>query len=149
MGVQVTLVRGEVRIPATRHADALAAVRALDEHDEPKTGGAREVRPDGSVAGRPHWAFVDGRALRAATSLPEALATFRFVPVLDPDGDLLGVELEGGTRSAGDEAHLWAALAPFVEPGGELIWVVEDGSLLRWSFDGDRLTTSVGRMVFE
>lgn len=55
----------------------------------------------------------------------------------------------GAIRSCADPPPALAALAPFVEPDGELIWYVEDGSLWRWSFDGDRLTTSVGRMVFE
>lgn len=96
-----------------------------------------------------HWAFTDPVEVRAADSLVAVLRAFRFEPVTEPDGELYAVELRGGTRSAGDELHLWAALAPFVEPGGELIWLGEDDALTRWSFDGRSVTVSAGRMVFD
>jgi hypothetical protein len=58
------------------------------------------------------------------------------------------VELIGGVRSAGDEAHLWSALAPFVQPGGEMIWLGEDDRLWRWTFDGRAMCETEGRMAF-
>ena len=100
----------------------MAAIRTLDLRDDLKSGWSVK----GSAERHLHWAFTDSDAVRDASTLAEYLAAFRFAPVIDPDGDLIGVGLEGGTRSAGDEQHLWTALAPYVRRGGELIWVGED-----------------------
>lgn len=113
MGYDVTLLRGEVVIPADRHQAALDAVRAFNQRDDLKDGWSRVVLPDGTLGRRPHWSFVDDDELAGAERLTEALAAWRFVAMLTPDGDILGVSLEGGTRSQGDESHLWWALAPF------------------------------------
>jgi hypothetical protein len=145
VGYSVQLIKGEVVIKAADAEAAVAAIRALDLRDDLKTGWSA----DGSAEGRRHWAFTDPDAVRDASTLAEHLTAFRFVPVFDPDGDLLGVELEGGTRSAGDERHLWNVLAPYVTPASEMIWVGEDDILTRWSFDGQGLTVSTGRMVFD
>lgn len=149
MGYDVTLLRGEVPIPAARHQSALDAVRALDQRDDLKGGWSRVDLADGTFARQPHWSFVEEAEVRSAATLVEALAAFRFVAILTPDGDLLGVSLEGGTRSRGDERHLWRALAPFVEPGGEMLWHGEDDRLWRWTFDGQAMHEEQGRIVFD
>jgi hypothetical protein len=145
MGYSVSLIKGEVIIQASRAEAALAAVRELDRRDDLKTGWSRN---DDGVERR-HWAFTNPDDVQAAHTLVDALRAFRFVPMTELDGELYGVELEGGTRNAGDELHLWTALAPFVESGGEMIWLGEDDALTRWSFDGRTLTVSAGRMVFD
>lgn len=96
---------------------------------------------------RRHWAFVDAD-IQAATSLEEVLRAFRFEPVQTPDGGLVGVVLDGGTRSQGDEIHLWNVLAPFVEAGGYMVWHLEEGRVQRWEFDGSRLVVRKGTIDF-
>lgn len=145
MGYSVSLIKGEVIIPASSAEAALAAVRELDRRDDLKTGWSRD---DAGVEHH-HWAFTNRDDVRAAQTLVDALRAFRFEPMTELDGELYGVELQGGTRNAGDELHLWTALASFVEPGGEMIWLGEDDVLTRWSFDGRSLTVSAGRMVFD
>ena len=145
MGYSVRLVKGEVVIPASNLEAALAAVRGLDLRDDLKGGWSRDA--DG--VRHPHWAFIGPEDVQSAQTLSEALRAFRFEPTSEPDGELYGVDLIGGTRSAGDELHLWSVLAPFVNPGGEMIWLGEDGALTRWSFDGCSLSVSAGRMVFD
>ncbi|CAN5268496.1 MAG: hypothetical protein ACSLEW_09085 [Nocardioides sp.] len=141
MGYSVQLIKGEVQIAASNAEAAVAAIRALDRQDDLKTGWSTE-------RGK-HWAFTNPDNVRNARTLSEYLTAFRFLPIVAPDGDLLGVELDGGTRKAGDEHHLWTVLAPYVEPGGEMIWAGEDEVLTRWSFDGHGLTVSKGRMIFD
>jgi hypothetical protein len=132
-----------------QQAQALEAVRALNERDELKGGWTRVVLPDGTYGRRAHWSFVDDDELVSASSLVEALAAFRFEAALTPDGDILGVSLAGCHRSQGDERHLWATLAPFVEPGGELLWHGEDDRIWRWTFDGRAMHEQAGRIVFD
>lgn len=149
MGYTVMLLRGEVSIPADLHAGALEAVRMLDQRDDLKGGWSRVVMPDGTYGRRPHWSFVDTAAVAEARTLVEVLTAFRFEAVLTPDGDILGVALAGGQRSQGDEQHLWRALAPFVEPEGEMLWHGEDDRIWRWTFDGAVMQEAVGRIVFD
>ncbi|MEZ0580614.1 hypothetical protein [Nocardioides sp. MH1] len=144
MGYSVRLIKGEVVIPASRANAALAAVRDLDRRDDLKSGWSSD---DG--VGHRHWAFTIPAEIQAARTLGDVLRAFRFEPSLEPDGELYGVEFVGQNR--GHEALLWAVLAPFVEPGGEMIWLSEDedDALTRWSFDGRSLRASAGRMVFD
>jgi hypothetical protein len=144
VGYSVSLVTGDVTIPAGSADAALAAIRALDRRDDLKTGWSRQQLRDGTFRERPHWSFTDPDEVEAAHTLADALRAFRFEPVLSPDDDICGVALEGGTRSRGDEVHLWKALAPFVKEGGEMVWLGEGDRVTRWSFDGDTLTVSDG-----
>ncbi|MEZ0581261.1 hypothetical protein [Nocardioides sp. MH1] len=145
MGYSVRLIKGEVIIPASKAEAALAAVHELDRRDDLKSGWTRD---DDGVERR-YWAFASLADVRAARTLSDVLKAFRFEPMLEPDGELYGVEFGGQNR--GDEVHLWTALAPFVEPGGEMVWLSEDedDALTRWTFDGSSLAVSAGRMVFD
>lgn len=146
VGISVQLLSGEVLIPAARHADALATLKRLDrDRSDLMTGWARGTANEVI----PHWAYVSPGDVQAATSLADALTAIRFDPVLDPDGDLLGVQLEGGVWSRGDELHLRVALAPYVERGGHLDWLDETGAVQRWRFDGTRLHVVSGSLTFE
>ncbi|MFE6611722.1 hypothetical protein [Amycolatopsis sp. NPDC057786] len=148
MGYDVRLTKGEVVIPAARTSPALNAIRALNQRDDLKSGWSRVDYPDGTFGRRPHWAFTDPAEIRSARSLTEMVRAFRYEAMTEPDGEVYGVELIGGTRAAGDDVHLWRALAPYVDAGGELIWLGEDDKLQRWSFDGSTMTVADGRMVF-
>jgi hypothetical protein len=123
------------------------ARRELNQRDDLKSGWTRIENPDGSFGRRPHWAFTDPAEIESAQSLVEMLRAFRYKAMTEPDGEIYGVKLIGGTRTAGDDVHLWRALAPHVEAGGELTWLCEDDKLQRWSFDGRTMTVADGRMV--
>jgi hypothetical protein len=122
MGYSVELIKGEVVIPATRTDLALSAVRALNQLDDLKSGWTRVEHPDGTFGRQPHWAFTGPAEIAAAQSLTEMLQAFRYEAMTEPDGEIYGVELIGGTRTARDDVHLWRALAPYIEAGGELIF---------------------------
>ena len=72
------------------------------------------------------------------------LRAFRYEPLTEADGEIYGVSLMGGTRSAGDDMHLWRVLAPHVDAGGEIIWLGEDDKLQPWSIDGRTMTVTNG-----
>jgi hypothetical protein len=148
MGYNVTLARGDVFISHTEMVAALHAIRELDEHHELKSGWTRITNSDGTFGRQPHWAFTDPAEIESAQSLVEMLRAFRYRALTGRDGDVWEVELIGGTRSMGDDLHLWRALAPHVRAGGELIWLGEDDRLQRWRLDGTTVTVTRGHMVF-
>ena len=65
MGYSVSLIKGEVIIPASRGESALAAVRELDRRDDLKTGWSR----DDEGVKHPHWAFTNPEDVQAASTL--------------------------------------------------------------------------------
>jgi hypothetical protein len=73
----------------------------------------------------------------------------RFSAVVMPDGDIIGVELVGGTRSLGDEIHHWTVLAPFVEAGGVMDWYNESQEVWSWRFDGSAMNVVKGKLRFD
>jgi len=148
MGYGVQTIKGEVVILAGKQDAALAAARELDRHDELKSGWRRVEQPDGSVARRPHWAYTDPDKVASAQTLTELLQAFRYRVDTEPDdGEIYGVDFIGS--SLGDDYHLWNALAPFIEPGSEIVWLGEDELLQRWSFDGATMSAADGHIVYE
>jgi len=147
VGYTVQLLAGEVVIPADRFAKALDVLKKLDrDRDDLKTGRRRDVQ--GELV--PCWAFVDRDLdLQEIDSFPDMLRALRFEPVLLPDGDLLGVLLEGCHRSRGDEFDHWSALAPLVQRGSRMDWLGEDGAVWRWRFDGSALVVVPGTLTFD
>lgn len=77
----------------------------------------------------------------------EMLRAWRFEAVTAANGSVLGVEFLGQGRR--HEEHLWRALARYVEPGGELLWLGEDDRISRWLFDGKSMHTVNGRLAFD
>lgn len=148
MGYSVTLARGLVVIPPTLTEPAIDAVRRLDEHNDLKGGWTRITNPDGTFGRRPHWSFTTPGEIESAQSLVEMLRAFRYLALSSPDGEIYEVQLIGGTRSMSDDLHLWRALAPYVNAGGELLWLGEDDVVHRWRFDGSTLAVAQGRMNF-
>lgn len=143
MGYVVWLPKVDVTIPAHRHADALQALRELNSREDLMGGG----HFDGKASITRHWSFTDPAKVQAADTLEEMLRALRFpVADFDDDGTITDVEFSGEKR--GDDKHIWAALAPFVEPGGEMVWHGEDGRVWRWTFDGRRMLRSEGIIGF-
>jgi hypothetical protein len=96
----------------------------------------------------PHWSFTDGD-VQAAETLVDALEVLRFSAVVLPEGDIISVELIGGTRSQGDERHHWTVLAPFVEAGGVMDWYIENQEVWSWRFDGSAMKVIRGTILFD
>ena len=110
MGTQVQLLRANVTILRDRQQAALDALKLLDATRHDLMSGWH-TNDQGERT--PHWSFTDGD-VQAAETLVDALDVLRFSAMFAPDGDIIGVELIGGTRSQGDEHHHWNVLAPFL-----------------------------------
>ena len=144
MGYTVQLLRGEVVILAADQQDAMEAIKALDRDRADLKSGWHRLETGEQ---EPHWAFVS-EDLQTTEDFDSMLRALRFDPVFTPDGDLIGVVLEGCSRSRGDELHFWKAMAPFVQPGGEMDWYGEDDAVWRWRFDGRDLEVVSGTLRF-
>jgi hypothetical protein len=130
-------------IKAANKSAALKAARALAPVGESRGGGGNRTE---------RWfMWMNGRDLRAATSLEQMLEWWRYAPtfaknrpkeftapVIDADVDIIGVDFQG--EKIGEEKFLWNALAPFIEPGSYIEMQGEDGERWRWTFDGKTCT---------
>jgi hypothetical protein len=102
---------------------ALAAIKAL--------AGSETIT---DASGR-HFSWVDTREFLEAQTLPGAMKAWRwFLDSDDETDEIHDITFEG--EKLGDDAVLFDAIAPFVEPGSYIEMLGEDGSLWRWVFDG-------------
>jgi hypothetical protein len=145
VGTQVQLLRANVTILRNRQQAALDALKYLSATRHDLMGGWR-TNDQGERT--PHWSFTDGD-VGAAETLVDALDVLRFAAMVAPDGDIIGVELIGGTRSQGDERHHWTVLAPFVEAGGVMDWYNENQEVWSWRFDGSAMRVIRGSLLFD
>jgi hypothetical protein len=102
---------GQFFIRAQDHAAALTALR--EER-------ARKRFPYGSD--------------RRWDTLKEALVDLGWWPTINDDGHIGRLHFQAD--SAGDDARLFATLAPYVAKGSFLEMQGEDGETWRWVFDG-------------
>lgn len=113
------------RIPVTQHEAARVVLQA--------------------VPGEYDW--LDGD-WRHAPTLPTLLARWRWNAVLDAAGDIVGLEFDG--ENLGDEATLFAALAPFVADDS---WIPCDGNGCEdhwaWWFHAGRCWEVPGAVLYD
>lgn len=152
MGYYVTLIGADFGIPEKNWDAAFAAVCELNEHDELKTGGSVNEK---------WFAWMDAdyptKALEEwqQRKLPHPLAwvfqelgfDWEIAPELHVEGDEFG--LRGYDQKTGAEDDFLEAVAPFVRPGSYLEWRGEEGEMWRQEFDGEKLVTKEGRVVYD
>ena len=127
MGYAMHSEDAEFTIKPSNVAGALASIKAL-------AGG--ETITDSS--GR-HYSWVETREFVEAETLSQAMRAWRWVLVRNGEtGEIEGINFEG--EKIGDEAALFGAIAPFVEPDSYIQMQGEDGALWRWLFDGKTCT---------
>ena len=96
-----------------RQQAALDALKYLDSTRHDLMGGWHRNDQGERI---PHWSFTDGD-VQAAETLVDALEVLRFSATVVPDGDIIGVELIGGTRSQGDEPVSYTHLDVYKRQG--------------------------------
>lgn len=134
MGYLMRAMAAEVHIPRARFDEALAAIKAIPP-----------AFPDG------RWSFVSGERVRAAATLDEALRAWRWVPEYDDAGNITALLFDTGDDlydKLGDDRLLLMALAPFVQPGGEIVMIGSDDEIWRWRFDGQHVHEENGHLTF-
>lgn len=86
------------------------------------------------LEGGHQYRWVENRAIAHAIYLEEALDEWGWEAKHSETAGINGLEFQ--REKAGDEDALFAALAPFVEPGSYIEMQGEEGELWRWVFDG-------------
>lgn len=87
-----------------------------------------------------HFSFVEPEEILQAKNFEQALSAIRFAPLFDAEGNICELYFTG--EKQGDEHIFLKALAPFVEKGSCLSFVLEEGILMEWTFDGNDVTYS-------
>ena len=82
-----------------------------------------------------HFSFVEPEEILQAKNFEQALSAIRFSPVSDAEGNICELHFTG--EKQGDEHIFLKAQAPFVEKGSCLSFVLEEGILVEWTFDGN------------
>lgn len=110
------------------HEAALEAIKGL-------IGSGKETSQDFRTGER-SFSWVDSKDLMDARHIESAFDAWgwrvRFFE--DPNPDIVSIQFEA--EKIGDEAILFEAIAPFVEPGSFIEMLGEDGDRWRWMFDG-------------
>lgn len=118
MGYLVTYRDGSIVIRAAAQPSALAALSSL-------ANDGRFVKDD-------HRQL--SRALARATNIESAFRLFGWRSQSDHAGNVVHVWMVGSDLAYSEDMFL--ALAPYIDSGGYVEFVGEDGDIWRWSFTG-------------
>lgn len=136
MGYFVELVDCNVFIPKTSFESActhLKNVEFLTDFDHMNGGGWDYID---NQKKREHWySWVNMQELRTAietNDLPKVFESFRFVVILNNNGDIYNLGFHG---KIGDEEHLLHSLKSFFREGDYLQWRGEEGELWKVVFE--------------
>lgn len=93
-----------------------------------------------------NYAFVQNDVVLKASDIYDALAEWRWLPLIDDEGNVEDLEFTG--EKLGGEQVLFDAIAPFVEAGSYIVAARDDGRVWRWRFNAQRCFYEVGKIVF-
>lgn len=164
MGYYVTTTAGAFRVPAENIAAAYAAVCALNDRDDLKSGGSwgaqgltqNSPRPAGLDHHPARWfSWMHADYPNKCATLAEVFAALGFEYVITEDDGT--VSISGYDTKTGDQVYFLAAIAPYCEEGSSLDWRGEDGDIWRdeveggelWQHDGAQVTFTRSRRVDE
>ena len=137
MGYMMHELKAQVHISRSDHACALAAIKKL------------HGRETCELHDNAHFMWInDSSAFLNAETLDEALQVWRW-PIAETDEAGNIVELYFRGEKYGDEDLLFAAIAPFVGHGSEIMMAGEDGIVWRWFFADRTVRKEFGRVVFD
>ena len=143
MGYVIFVLETNFRVAKENTDAVLAAAKELCTHQPilPLSGGRRTATPVTH-----DFAFVSGDVVLNAWNVYDALREWRWLPIIDDDGNIEDLEFLGEKR--GDEQTLFDAIAQFVEAGSYIVVAGEAGKVWRWRFDGERGHYELGKVVF-
>lgn len=117
MGYNVVQEDTSFRVSVAKQLAALAAVKDL--------------------ARKGTYRWVDNDEYFHARDLLQALEAWLWYATIDVHGNVTGLVFQG--EKMGDEDILFAAIAPFVEPGSFIQMLGEEGERWRYCFDGQAM----------
>ncbi|ALY10603.1 hypothetical protein FDH86_gp068 [Arthrobacter phage Tank] len=138
MGYNVEATAVEVTIPAAKLPEALAALKALNQRDDLKTGG--------SSTGEKWFAWMDPDYDKNLHTVEDIMQEVGFQ---DNEMTAEGFRLGWYDSKTGGEEHFLRALAPFVDEGSYVEWEGEDRAKWRNVFRGGEMLTQTGTVTYE
>lgn len=143
MGFYVETVSVDVTIPAAKLPEALQVLKDLDkpENNHLKGGGSWS----GGVQTGWHYSWMNGDWAETAKSCSEIFQKLGFTDTYENEN---GLELGYYDSKTGNEDVFLNAVAPFVDAGSYVEWRGEDGSVWKNVFDGQKMKTLSGRIVY-
>ena len=136
MGYDMDLVDCDFRIRKQNFARALTSLKALV---------SRPTKPDEDFGPCFGWR----EELAKAETLDAALRLWGWKLETDSAKNVVGILLEGGGKKFLNDDVLFETIAPFVEKGSFIEMQGADRSLWQWEFDGKKLVTKEGRVVYD
>ncbi len=141
MGINIYDMASHFRMRKERHADALAAIKALAGRETVTKAHFPSMLDDD------HFAFVTTREFVQAEQLVDAMVAWRWVLEEAGDGSLYNPSFTG--EKLGDEEILFSAIAPFVESGSYIqVFCHDDECVWRWVFENDGVRREYARLEF-
>jgi hypothetical protein len=150
MGYYVSLKSSSASIPKSKEQEALAALHALNERDDLKSGGA--WKPDGTKQ-RTWFAWMPEN-LKELTTLKDFLECVGFEVVYNSPQDqynIIGYE----SKTGAEKVFIWA-LTPFIRQTdvtelapANMEWQGEDGSQWVWIFQDGKMVEEEGMIRWE
>lgn len=116
---------GKVFIPAADHQNVYENILRLI---------GRERRHTSQGSG---WKRVASNDLKKATNLTDAMRVWRWNPEYDVAGNIISLKFLG--EILGDDIMFFRAIAPWVSEGSSIEVIGEDGRVIRWWFNGQRV----------
>lgn len=128
MGYYIEQKSADFKIRKENHASALGAIHRLMDKSQ-------------------RFMWVDPKYVHRAKTLSEALCAWRWEASVDEaSGDIVGISFIG--QKSGDDELLFEAIAPFVEPGSNIVIIGEDQHIWRWYFDGSTCSEQDAKLTF-
>lgn len=94
-----------------------------------------------------HYAYIDSRRVRNATSFVEAMELTGRGMEVDKDGNIVDIYLN--RSNLGDDDIILSTIAPFVESGSYIVLEGEDGDRWKWKFKDGEMCEVIGRFVWD
>jgi hypothetical protein len=132
MGYSIYQLKSEFFIPNHVQSDALFSIKNL----------IREFSTSGK-----HIAFVETTEIEQSEFLEDALLALRWIPEVNENGDIVGVEFSG--EKLGDDYQIFNSIAVYVKENSFLTFVGEDSKVSRWLFLNGEVTEQIGILTFE
>lgn len=136
MGCCIDVAVHNVVIPADKAKDCLDAINGLHQDVVMWERGSSGNWVGGERVGA-SYSWVINPGVDGFTSLVEALVAWRWDASERIDGNVV-IRYFTGER-AGDEDVLFEAIAPYMEPGGYIMFHEEDGAVWRYLFEDGNL----------
>ena len=133
-------------IPNSKVKHALMAINELHK-PEVRNKQASGGRYSGGETLEKWYSWVTNPGPDGFNTIEEAIKEWRYSCHTTEDGDVYIDWFDG--QKSGDDNIFFEALAPYIEDGGEIEFVGEDGYHWKYCFDGKEMIELEGKIIWE